>query len=153
MKENTMTTILETFESGATRYATDYRYDLIPSSIIGTLLKHDKQAYVFAVNLRAYLHDESVLYSLLHSLTEVVSPVSDYTTLAHFYAQALHEGAVKYGERNWEKGIPESNLLNHAFYHLFQLVLGDESENHKSHLVWNVLTLIHFRLQGKEAEQ
>jgi len=67
--------------------------------------------------------------------------------IAHLYAQALHEGASKYGERNWEKGLPESNLVNHALYHLFKLTEGDTSENHLSHLVWNVLTIIHFREQ------
>ena len=60
-------------------------------------------------------------------------------------AQALHEGAIKYGERQWEKGIPEANLVNHALFHLFKLAEGDTTENHLSHLVWNVLTIIHFR--------
>ena len=147
-----MTTILETFESGATRHATDYRYDLMPSSIIDTLLKHHEPARNFAETLQAYLQNEYLLGVLLNHLDAVVCPGVLNPSVAHFYAQALHEGAEKYGERNWEKGIPESNLLNHALYHLFQLVQGDKSENHQSHLVWNVLTLIHFRLQETRSQ-
>jgi hypothetical protein len=55
--------------------------------------------------------------------------------LVHLYAQAFHDGASKYGDRNWEKGIPESSLINHVLYHLFKMTEGDTSENHASHLV------------------
>jgi hypothetical protein len=65
----------------------------------------------------------------------------------HLYAYALHDVASKYGERQWENCMPEENLVNHALRHLFKLLGDDSSEYHLSHLVWNIMTIIHFRKQ------
>jgi hypothetical protein len=134
---------IETFDTGAFREKADYRYDLM-SPIVAKQLIDNHYASIFA----AYLLTEG---QHMHSCTLGLKNVlgCNESDIAHLYAQALHEGATKYGERNWEKGIPESNLINHALYHLFKLVSGDESENHRSHLVWNVLTLVHFREHNK----
>ena len=60
------------------------------------------------------------------------------------YAQAMHEGALKYAPNNWLKGLPIDNLLNHALAHLVQFVMNDSSEPHASHLVWNIMAIIYF---------
>lgn len=60
-------------------------------------------------------------------------------------AQTYGEGAAKYGPRNWLKGFPESNLLNHALAHLQMHMSGDKSEDHLSHSLWNIFTLMHFQ--------
>jgi len=65
---------------------------------------------------------------------------------------AYFEGASKYGEHNWEKGIPESNLCNHALHHCFRWLAGDKSEEHATHLVWNVFTLLHFKLAEERVQ-
>ena len=142
----------ETFESGAVRDTTDYRYDLIPIQTLHLLLDfpHSNiraQALISALSAYYTSEDEDVM-TVLVNLSEFVKV--QVSQLAHLYAQAMHEGAGKYGENNWRKGIPAPNLLNHALHHLFKLVSGDQSENHRSHLVWNVLTLIHFRLQEQQ---
>ena len=134
----------ETFETGAVRDKTDYRYDLMSPLVVSLILRNDIEARNLAESL---MHRDICHKSVLFHLEVVVH--TNPAGLVHLYAQALHEGASKYGERNWEKGIPESNLLNHALAHLFALVSGDQSENHRSHLVWNVMTLIHFRLKEK----
>lgn len=55
-------------------------------------------------------------------------------------ALAIHyeKGKVKYGERNWEKGIPISTFTNSAIRHLFQFLDGQEDENHLIAALWNV---------------
>ena len=148
-----MTTTLETFESGATRNAVDYRYDLMSRDITLLLLHKHSPAFSLAKTLFAYVDGRISEGDFVAAELGRLLSLSKIET-AHLYAQAMHEGAAKYGERNWEKGIPESNLLNHALHHLFKCVAGDASEDHRSHLVWNVLTLIHFRLNRvKEVEQ
>ncbi len=54
------------------------------------------------------------------------------------------EGAVKYGARNWLKGIPASDLINHAIRHIYLWLGGDMSEDHLAHAVWNLLAVMHF---------
>jgi len=148
-KAVTASSVRETFDGGAVRDKTDYRYDLMSPSILLLLLHRNHHAHNFAKILLAYVNNETSAGDLVD---EWLGRLLDCSMLdiAHLYAQALHDGAGKYGERNWEKGIPESNLLNHALHHLFRLGANDQSENHKSHLVWNVLTLIHFHETAKE---
>jgi len=139
----------ETFDTGAVRDSTDYRYDLMSPMAADLLLADAIHMTTPRQELALYLlgKNEHSLAAISEYLADVVG--TNRPALAHLYAQALHEGARKYGERNWEKGLPKSNLINHALHHLFKLVEGDTSENHASHLVWNVLTLIHFQMEGK----
>lgn len=59
--------------------------------------------------------------------------------------EAIHElalhcerGAVKYGERNCEKGIPISSLLDSAFRHLSKYMQGEKDEPHLVAALWNI---------------
>ena len=59
--------------------------------------------------------------------------------------EAIHElalhceaGARKYGERNVEKGIPISSLVDSAFRHLSKYMQGMDDEPHLRAALWNV---------------
>ena len=58
-------------------------------------------------------------------------------------ARACAEGAEKYGDWNWEKGMPAHDLLNHAIAHIYGFLSGDRSEQHLGHAAWNLLAAIH----------
>ncbi len=58
-------------------------------------------------------------------------------------ARACAEGAAKYGDWNWEKGMPAHDLLNHAIAHIYGFLSGDRSEPHLGHAAWNLLAAIH----------
>jgi hypothetical protein len=58
-------------------------------------------------------------------------------------ARAYAEGSKKYGDYNWEKGMPVHDLLNHALAHIYQFLAGDRSEPHLGHAGWNLLAAIH----------
>lgn len=53
---------------------------------------------------------------------------------------ALHceEGALKYGERNCEKGIPLHSLIDSAFRHLSCYMRGEVDEPHLRAAMWNI---------------
>jgi hypothetical protein len=53
-------------------------------------------------------------------------------------------GAKKYSERNWEKGMPMSRILDSAFRHLNQYMEGKRDEDHLAHAFWNIMAAIHF---------
>jgi hypothetical protein len=58
-------------------------------------------------------------------------------------AAACAEGAEKYDDFNWEKGMPATDMLNHAIRHIYMFLAGDRSEDHLGHAGWNVLGAIH----------
>jgi hypothetical protein len=58
-------------------------------------------------------------------------------------AETCAEGAVKYGEGNWLKGIPSSDLLNHALAHVHAYAAGDRGEDHLAHAAWNLFVVMH----------
>ena len=58
-------------------------------------------------------------------------------------AQTMAEGAARYGEHNWQKGMPIGDTLNHAIAHLYKYLSGDRTEQHLSHAAANLLMAIH----------
>jgi len=58
-------------------------------------------------------------------------------------AAACAEGAAKYGDFNWEKGMPANDMLNHALRHVYLFLGGDRSEDHLGHAAWNLMAAIH----------
>jgi hypothetical protein len=59
-------------------------------------------------------------------------------------AETCAEGARKYGDRNWERRIPASVMLNRAIRHVYLYLSGDRGEDHLSHAAWNILGVCHF---------
>lgn len=58
-------------------------------------------------------------------------------------ARHLENGAVKYGDRNWEKGQPLMRYLDSAMRHLNKHVEGHRDEDHLAAAVWNLEGVIH----------
>lgn len=58
-------------------------------------------------------------------------------------AETYSEGAVKYGDYNWEMGFPISDILNHAIRHIYLYLGGDRTEDHLAHAGWNLLAAMH----------
>lgn len=48
-------------------------------------------------------------------------------------------GALKYGERNVDKGIPQHSFVDSAFRHLAKYLLGWRDEPHLTAACWNLL--------------
>ena len=62
-------------------------------------------------------------------------------------------GAMKYADRNWEKGIPFSRCIDSAMRHITKFMMGSVDEDHLSAAVWNLLVIIHFQeLERKDLD-
>lgn len=61
------------------------------------------------------------------------------STLILEVAKHYEEGCKKYGERNWEKGIPLHCYIDSGVRHYLKFVRGDEDERHDRAFVWNML--------------
>lgn len=57
-------------------------------------------------------------------------------------AVVLEAGARKYGERNWEKGIPLSRTFDSLVRHLYQWLGACNDEDHLAHAACNLQFLI-----------
>jgi hypothetical protein len=69
---------------------------------------------------------------------DLISPVG-LEALARTYA----EGAKKFGEFNWENGMPAVDLINHALRHIFVFLSGSRDEDDLGHAAWNIIGAIH----------
>lgn len=52
------------------------------------------------------------------------------------------EGAKKYAERNWEKGIPCHCYIDSGVRHLLKWYRGDKDERHDRAFLWNMVCLL-----------
>jgi len=57
-------------------------------------------------------------------------------------ARVMETGCLKYGDRNWEKGIPLRRYLDSALRHLFCVLAGMDDEPHLPMAMWNVACAI-----------
>lgn len=69
---------------------------------------------------------------------DLLSPVA-LTRLA----KHTENGAVKYGDRNWEKGQPLMSYLDSALRHIFKHIEGHRDEDHLAAALWNLAGVIH----------
>lgn len=57
-------------------------------------------------------------------------------------AQHYENGSRKYGDRNWEKGIPLSRMMDSAMRHIFKALEGLQEEDHLTACAWNILGIV-----------
>ena len=65
-------------------------------------------------------------------------------------SQLCEEGAIKYGERNVDRGIPLHSLLDSAARHLAKCIAGQDDEDHLRAAAWNVLWALNQRVTHPE---
>lgn len=58
-------------------------------------------------------------------------------------AATYAEGAAKYGDANWELGMPVREFIEHAIRHAYLYLSGDRSEDHLGHAAWNFMGACH----------
>jgi hypothetical protein len=57
-------------------------------------------------------------------------------------AKVWRTGGNRYGEYNWERGMPPMECLNHCLKHIFDWIGGDDSEDHLAHAICNLFMAI-----------
>jgi hypothetical protein len=62
------------------------------------------------------------------------------------YSWIMEAGALKYADRNWEKGMPISRYIESAQRHLAKYVMGFRDEPHLWQALWNVANAIHTQI-------
>lgn len=136
------------FESGAVRDMAEGkgRCDLMPLYEVGALLSDKYYDEIFnCFKLLNSCLDEGrsvdVRYESALDAIHQFSIVTEYTIPDLMLEAAIHyeEGAKKYGERNWEKGLPAWCFIDSAVRHLLKYLDGRRDERHDRAFVWNML--------------
>ena len=128
------------FESGAVRDIQEGkgRCDLMPLEIIGKCMKND-----IISSLGRFQQSGSVehLYRCL-ILFRSEDPFMNMSTKFLEVSKHFEEGAKKYGEYNWQKGIPAHCYIDSAARHYLKWLRDDEDEPHDRAFMWNILCCI-----------
>ena len=128
------------FSTGAVRDIQEGkgRCDLMPLGVVGVILCDDKVVKC----IDAFKQDQATrhLYNALHVFC--CDNYDDEYTMLLEVAKHFEEGAKKYGENNWQKGLPPSCYIDSALRHYLKFKRGDDDEPHDSAFVWNLMCCI-----------
>ena len=81
--------------------------------------------------------DTSNLYDALEFFAEIYG--GGIFTMILDVAKHFEAGALKYGENNWQKGLPPSCYIDSALRHYLKFKRGDDDEPHDRAFVWNLM--------------
>lgn len=129
------------FDTGAVRDIPDGkgRPSLMPLEVVFTLLNHDDVIFCLG-----YFKDDGKSLHLYDALKMFAKQAYDgsFETMLMEVSKHFEEGALKYGENNWQKGIPADCYMDSAIRHYLKYRRGDQDENHARAFVWNVMCCI-----------
>lgn len=130
------------FETGAVRDIQEGkgRCDLLPLDVAAMLLEGQYAEILNALALFQRSGDVFYLQAALGLITGL--HFDDTYTMLLETAKHFEEGAKKYGERNWEKGIPTHCYIDSAVRHYLKWLRGDTDEPHDRAFCWNILCCI-----------
>ena len=132
------------FETGAVRDMAEGkgRCDLMPLEQVATIISGDADAEDEVIaNVYEYQQTGDVDYILM--------AIYDFCTARNWtipkalleLSKHFEQGAIKYGERNWEKGLPEYCYIDSALRHYLKWMDGQDDEPHDRAVLWNLMCL------------
>ena len=125
------------FDTGAVRDIQEGkgRCDLLPLDVVGYVLKNltlTKISRFIETGFIQFLFDALSSCGIFHDPHTMFLEVSK-----HF-----EEGCKKYGENNWQKGIPTHCYIDSAVRHYLKWLRGDNDEPHDRAFCWNIMCCI-----------
>ena len=124
------------FISGAVRDISEDkgRCDLLPIDVVGEICGDG-----ILVKVDNYIRTGNRMY-LIEVLKEFsATRYGDIHTAMLEVSKHYENGCRKYGERNWEKGIPLHCYIDSGVRHYIKWLRGDEDEPHDRAFLWNIL--------------
>lgn len=127
------------FDTGAVRDIAEGkgRCDLLPLGVIAEEL-NDK----ILSNIETYIRTGDIQQLWIAIETFSSQHFNGVITAFLEVSKQYEDGAKKYTERNWEKGIPVHCYIDSGVRHYLKVVRGDTDEPHQRAFVWNMLGAI-----------
>ena len=148
-----MTQILDSgnrtkFETGAVRDIQQGkgRFDLMPLDIVSKVFEIEF-ADDFEEGSIAYVLKSIAFFQQTGNERLLCIAIAHYSKSVHVslptlmldVARHFENGALKYGEHNWEKGIPISRYIDSAVRHLMKDCACETDEDHAAAFAWNCM--------------
>jgi hypothetical protein len=128
------------------------RCDLMPLEVVARLVGSEKSDDIcnpdlIIGNIALFMekeHNTLYLYRALNYFAQdrYVEYIHPITAMFLEVAKHFEEGAKKYGESNWQKGIPVHCYIDSAVRHYLKWLRGDKDEPHDRAFVWNLMCCI-----------
>lgn len=133
------------FPSGAVRDCKEGkgRFDLVPLDVVADIMGGSVLRYLAAFQRCMWQKcdlDTALLEIALTDFCEERGWQSADMMLE--VAKHFEEGARKYGEHNWRRGIPVQCYIDSAVRHYLKWRRGDEDESHDRAFAWNIMCCI-----------
>lgn len=129
------------FDTGAVRDIQEGkgRCDLMPLAVIATLLENLTGGDYIIREIAKFTRTNKTgyLYRVLIAFATMAYGDSVETMLLEL-SKHFEEGAKKYGENNWQKGLPVNCYIDSAIRHYLKYRRGDNDEAHDRAFVWNI---------------
>ena len=134
------------FSTGAVRDMREGkgRCDLMPLEVVSDICSHcSNDATKIFDNIALFMREKDTAYLniAICCFADQAYQGSVYTMLLEV-AKHFEEGAKKYGESNWQKGIPIKCYIDSAIRHYIKWVRGDKDEPHNRAFCWNLMCCI-----------
>lgn len=135
------------FPSGAVRDIAEGkgRCDLMPLDIIANVFDRSGDDGIGNVLASMAAFQKSGDVKFLYDAIEDFYEVCSFRGWADIFLDlSLHfeAGAKKYGENNWQKGLPAACYVDSAVRHYLKFVRNDTDEPHGRAFLWNVICCI-----------
>lgn len=132
------------FETGAVRDIQEGkgRCDLMPLDVLARFFTLDGKPNKTLGHIYEYQAKGNISSLLMALLWFSEEHWKNNRTM--FLEVSIHfeEGAKKYGENNWQKGIPTHCYIDSAVRHYLKFLRGDTDEPHDRAFVWNIICCI-----------
>ncbi len=137
------------FDTGAVRDIQEGkgRCDLMPLEVVSKMLAPDMDlsgSDLVIGNVALFKNKNFNTFYLYQALYYFAEKYYDGFLPTMFLEVAKHfeDGAKKYGENNWQKGLPINCYIDSAVRHYIKWLRGDTDEPHDRAFVWNLMCCI-----------
>lgn len=133
------------FETGAVRDCAEGkgRCDLLPLEVVERFIPDYPERIDRVLACIMEFAGSGEADSLLGAVNEFCNRFKiDKCTVVLNVALQYEAGAKKYGDRNWEKGIPVHCYIDSGIRHYLKYLRGDTDEPHDRAFIWNMFGAI-----------
>ena len=126
------------FPSGAVRdiQKGKGRCDLVPLDVMSMMLSGNEPI----AHINKFQKEGT--YNHLYMALRTCDFFENYETMMLEVSIHFEEGADKYGEYNWQKGMDVKCFINSAIRHYLKHLRGDRDEPHDRAFCWNIMCAI-----------
>lgn len=141
------------FNTGAVRDIQEDkgRCDLMPCAVIAELYKN-REPFIRSVfeYINAFIYTgepdwirKAIMAALNGNENWNTDPHDTLGNMLLDVSKHYKHGLEKYGERNWEKGIPLHSYIDSAIRHFIKWISGWDDERHDLAFMWNLMCCLH----------